>query len=406
MPILKHLIRPSITLDRLKRKYRRSQGENGTTYLAKVSGSVYGTKLGYFWVHDPTGTVNEAPTTYGAPYQLPILPGAQIDPRPDLKVETIVQNGKRYVARMAFDELARMGYDPHQTNQLDPRLRYILIEHLSNLQSFPDGSGLTVRVMPAIYGKSDGDYAIYAGEKGIDLTSYIPSTDMQVIVCLWLDVTDNSITITDSTELSRDTNLKLDPTTSLTYINECAAAAPYGAIGVTSYILFDDTTTITVLNKFHDLRGIIGTRGSGAIGYPNPVTSALSIADGYTLLVYDDLAISAGGEIDIGEGSELIVLRGDVDRDSVVSKSADYTITSVDGTIKVDASGGPITITLPTSVGLTGKSYNIKAMDISGGNVTIATTSSQTIDGTTSATLTAQYENLTVQSDGANWISL
>lgn len=38
------------------------------------------------------------------------------------------------------------------------------------------------------------------------------------------------------------------------------------------------------------------------------------------------------------------------------------------------------------------------------GSITVATTSSQTIDGAASATLGTQYDCLHVMSNGANWI--
>jgi hypothetical protein len=62
----------------------------------------------------------------------------------------------------------------------------------------------------------------------------------------------------------------------------------------------------------------------------------------------------------------------------------------------------PVTVTLPTAVGNTNR-YTIKATAV--GTVTVSTTSSQTIDGGASASLT-QYQNRDLISDGANWIVL
>lgn len=61
---------------------------------------------------------------------------------------------------------------------------------------------------------------------------------------------------------------------------------------------------------------------------------------------------------------------------------------------------GTTTITLPTAVGNT-DFYIIKR--VGGGTVTIATTSAQTIDGSSSASLTVQYNALGLISDGSNW---
>jgi hypothetical protein len=62
---------------------------------------------------------------------------------------------------------------------------------------------------------------------------------------------------------------------------------------------------------------------------------------------------------------------------------------------------GTTTITLPTAVGNTNR-YTIKNSGI--GVVSIATTSSQTIDGSSSPiNINVRYVSLDLMSDGANW---
>ncbi len=86
-----------------------------------------------------------------------------------------------------------------------------------------------------------------------------------------------------------------------------------------------------------------------------------------------------------------------------VAKTGAYTLTASDYT--VDCTSGTYALTLPTAVGCTGRIY---VLNNSGtGVITLNTTSSQTIDGNSSGTLTlAQNKNYTVQSNGANWIIL
>lgn len=71
--------------------------------------------------------------------------------------------------------------------------------------------------------------------------------------------------------------------------------------------------------------------------------------------------------------------------------------------INVDASGGAVTITLPTSVGISDRVYYIKKIDSSSNYVTIQTTGGQTLDGATSFQLKIGYEAIMVVSDGSNW---
>jgi hypothetical protein len=83
-----------------------------------------------------------------------------------------------------------------------------------------------------------------------------------------------------------------------------------------------------------------------------------------------------------------------------VAKTALYTLTSSDYT--VDCTSGTFTITLPTAAGITGRCYCVKNSGT--GTITLATTSSQTIDGSTTKTLNVQYQFFMVQSNGANWV--
>jgi hypothetical protein len=84
----------------------------------------------------------------------------------------------------------------------------------------------------------------------------------------------------------------------------------------------------------------------------------------------------------------------------VSNKSALYTVVATDGTI--NCTSGTFTVTLLTAVGVT-KPYKVKNSGT--GLITIATTSAQTIDGQASGAITLnQYDSLTVESDGANWI--
>lgn len=84
----------------------------------------------------------------------------------------------------------------------------------------------------------------------------------------------------------------------------------------------------------------------------------------------------------------------------ISAKTASYTLSATDSTV---LGSGNITLTLPSAASITGRTYTLKKTDASGTTVTIATSSSQTIDGASSIALTAQNEAATVQSDGTNW---
>ena len=88
---------------------------------------------------------------------------------------------------------------------------------------------------------------------------------------------------------------------------------------------------------------------------------------------------------------------------SVTSKTANYTATTSDDVILCNASGGAFTITLYAASGNSGKQLTIKKTDSSNNAVTIDGNASETIDGTTTKAIAAQYTSLTIVCDGSNW---
>lgn len=119
-----------------------------------------------------------------------------------------------------------------------------------------------------------------------------------------------------------------------------------------------------------------------------------------TLYEYSSLSsswtsVSGGG----GGGSSSLV---------VATATANYAITSAIDVLIVDADAGSFTVTLPTAVGAT-KEYQIISKGTSSTNVvTLATQSSQLVDGASTTTLGAQaspapYVSVGLVSDNTNW---
>jgi phage FluMu protein gp41 len=90
---------------------------------------------------------------------------------------------------------------------------------------------------------------------------------------------------------------------------------------------------------------------------------------------------------------------------AVLSKSADYTVATSDGDIVLvlgTTSGGNVTITLYASSGNSGNIVHVKKL-LAANSLIIDGNSSETIDGATTQTITAQYTCLTLCCDGSNW---
>lgn len=96
------------------------------------------------------------------------------------------------------------------------------------------------------------------------------------------------------------------------------------------------------------------------------------------------------------------------------AKSADFTVWADDTTgaprdiYLVTTGASTITVTLPDVTDTTGDAYKGRVVtifkaDSGAGNVTVDPNGSQTINGSTSVTLTAIYDYITIFSDGVEW---
>jgi len=84
----------------------------------------------------------------------------------------------------------------------------------------------------------------------------------------------------------------------------------------------------------------------------------------------------------------------------VVTKTTNYTATLTDSIILVN--GTTLTMTLPTAVGNTSKTFTFEEIANSTGTITNSN-GSQNINGSLSYSLSAQYKNVKVVSDGTQW---
>jgi hypothetical protein len=115
--------------------------------------------------------------------------------------------------------------------------------------------------------------------------------------------------------------------------------------------------------------------------------------EGESGLTYDGTILTVGGAISIADALNLEILST-----AAATLTLDATHFTVVGTL-----AGAQTFTLPDATAVAGRVYNIKKTGASG-TLTVDTTSAQTIDGALTALLATQYDNITVQSDGANWL--
>jgi hypothetical protein len=87
---------------------------------------------------------------------------------------------------------------------------------------------------------------------------------------------------------------------------------------------------------------------------------------------------------------------------STVTKTADYTATLADHTIRMDATSGNRTVTLPAASTCSGLILVIKLISATN-TVTIEGNASETLDGALNIVINTQYALSKIQSNGTNW---
>lgn len=133
-----------------------------------------------------------------------------------------------------------------------------------------------------------------------------------------------------------------------------------------------------------------GTAGTISVGVTN--ASALTIGrSGVTTTVNGTLSTAS------------FAATGSVVLGAVTSVSTNTTLGVSNAIVLVDASGGAVTITLPTAASANGRHYTIKKIDSSANAVTIDGDGAETIDGATTQSLAVQYDALQVVSNGTAW---
>ncbi len=88
---------------------------------------------------------------------------------------------------------------------------------------------------------------------------------------------------------------------------------------------------------------------------------------------------------------------------NIITITADYTVLTSDDMINVDATSGPITVTLPAILERLGREIMVKKIDSSFNTVAVDGNGSETIDEGLTAVLTIQYEEINFANNLVGW---
>ncbi len=167
----------------------------------------------------------------------------------------------------------------------------------------------------------------------------------------------------------------------------------WGTTTLADGTLTDDGTTATALGDFN-VNGSV-TLGDGSADAV-VINGTLTINNLIDALDVDALTVDAAGVVHKRNISNLGSLT------NIRDINSDYYANAQDGTILVDASGGDVTVTIPSATSVIGLKYSIKKVDMSANKVIIQPVAG-TVDGQPTRFTDVPWQGFVVQSNGVNW---
>ena len=223
------------------------------------------------------------------------------------------------------------------------------------------------------------------------------ATDLTVTNAISGSITGNAATVTTNANLTGDVTSSGNTTT-------------IGTLKVTTGMIAANAATLAKLDASNATANKVLMSGASASPtwstptFPNAsaTTRKIIVSDGTNWIASTETYAIPGtsGNVLTSDGTNWTSAAAPGKTLTYTAQTTTYAILAADQV--VDCTSGTFTATLPTAVGATGKFYHIKNSGT--GIITIATTSSQTIDGTTTFVLQAQYQSIKVVSNNANWI--
>ena len=183
------------------------------------------------------------------------------------------------------------------------------------------------------------------------------------------------------------------------------------SLGSTKYALFNGTSdtnwrmglgitafSTQLVGLSTSIQLVLGTNSSGPDGFAIGQTNGQSI---FELRGSDGSALFTGNVSILGS---LTQAGNPVSFDNITTVTENTIIDGTYRTVLVDASSGPITITVQAiSVNVIKRLHNIKKIDSSNNVVNIVVSDGSTIDDQTTVVLDTQYQSRTVQASNIQW---
>lgn len=259
-----------------------------------------------------------------------------------------------------------------------------------------DTTGATLGQIPAV--NVSGGISFVTPSSGITnlSTGNITTTTLDIVSDTGADATLPSATVTTAGLMSAQD--KVDMASLLSNQHIPATVTDGQSIDLT--ITGQDITAELVGLASASLGQVPTKNGTGGISWVTPIVTDDAIEVNY------DNTTSGLTATDIQSAIDEILNIINV-TDSLIYKSANYTLITTDNKVVFDTTSGNLTVTLPLANTVpSGKEFTIKKQNITLNTLNVTVSGSDQIDNATNYLITDSFESITVASDGISkyWI--
>lgn len=300
------MYRPSSSVvERLRSLFQKRIGDSAFAVLGDGTGRVeVQGKLGYVYIRFPNGKDENGFATYSSPQMARSANAAYLNFEGAGVYVAYRDNNELEVVSAHYAFIDQAGYDTRTLNPLNQQSRFVYPFQLTYGLANAVATSLTDSFLVTVkwFRHYTGGNTFQAFETPleadkIDLSSYIPATDMHCYAAVWIDTYTNTAEVTTSTPQALSS--PLDDTD----IQELVTDRPPDAMPLKAFYLANDQATLKQSADESDLRQHMSV--PPVLGFPQTLNTRERVRPNRTFVIPGDSSVGSGS-LTLESGARLL----------------------------------------------------------------------------------------------------